>query len=401
MAQSNWNSPSFPMPKQFSSLPPEVYHNVFAFLDKKSLAHCARVNKSWRATCTPHLWREVDVRKCKGFGHFANGAPQLALVQNASSVRHLTACLYHWKYLSVLLPRDYGSVAPRCTHLCSLEVRCAAEVMHTPQLDSVAEPQFKKDFMISDAIQALTWTNPNLTSIQVDSGITSHALLRLTKAAQNLKDLDIGVQMSILHAKRLLGSLPTTIRSVTITLPDWNSISGQSHVPSEQLLQHRDLETLRINGDFYGREAYLLLPFLDTCSQTLKCIQCPQAHLFSNKDLNAALAKLGQYMADLTPDDLPGRSVSTDNEIATTILLHPHLKRIDLTRCMHAGALTAAAILDTCKDDLVELSVAGCGRIQSEDLQAIFAPRTSWNVWWPSTKSTHMLQETRSSGHPT
>ncbi|KAF9214601.1 hypothetical protein BGZ59_003375 [Podila verticillata] len=369
MAQSHWNSPSFPMPKQFSSLPPEVHHIVFSFLDKKSLAHCARVNKSWRATCTPHLWRAVDIRKCNGFENFANGATQLALVQNASSVRHLTACLHHWKYLSVLLPRDNGSVAPRCTYLCSLEVLCAAEIVHTPQLDS-AEPQSKNDFMITDGIQALTRMNPKLTTIQVDSGITSHALLRLTKTAQNLRDLNIGARMSISHAKRLLESLPTTIRNVTITLPDCNSIS-ESHVPCGQLLQHHDLETLRINGNFYGQEAYLLLPFLDTCCQTLTCVQCPQAQLFSNNDLSAALAKLSQYLADLTPDDLPGRIASTDDEIAVTILGHPHLKRIDITRCTYAATLTAAAILDTCKDDLEELSVAGCGRISSEDLQAI------------------------------
>ncbi|KAF9297913.1 hypothetical protein BGZ74_009603, partial [Mortierella antarctica] len=379
----------FMMQQWFSALPPELQGMIFSRLDQNTLTNCARVNKSWNTIATPLLWRTVSVDTCEQLEILLKDKPRQALYRNAGNIHSLTLYLDHWKLLDVLVPRYIGLRIAHCSNIRSLDLRCAGHSISTlaEALDLIVRNEEEvKTF------QTLIQWNPRLTSLSVHCRIFSPSLLLMAiSEISGLQSLYIGTTITIIVARLLLNSLPSSIQSVTMYLLDINLAetlveaeeieqeqeqgdeSQQKVGISEEMLSkpHQALETLKIYGPFNSLEHFLFLPFLETCSRKLARLECPEARYFFDQEVNAALAKLGYFLEQLGPSDLPNGTDSTDAKIAELILVHPRLRAINLEGCKNVAPLTAGAILDTCEGHLQELHIGGCGNMSSKDLQAI------------------------------
>lgn len=378
------------MQQWFSALPPELQGMIFSRLDQNTLTNCARVNKSWNIIATPLLWRTVSVDTCEQLEILLKDKPRQALYRNAGNIHSLTLYLDHWKLLDVLVPRYIGPRIAHCSNIRSLDLRFAGHSISTlaGALDLIVRNEEE-----AKTFQAHIQWNPRLTSLSVHCRIFSPSLLLMAiSEISGLQSLYIGTTIPIIVARLLLNSLPSSIQSVTMYLLDINLAeilaeaeeieqgqeqgdeSQQKVGISEEMLSkpHQALETLKkIYGPFNSLEHFLFLPFLETCSRKLARLECPEARYFFDQEVNAALAKLGYFLEQLGPSDLPNGTDSTDAKTAELILVHPRLRSINLEGCKNVAPLTAGANLDTCEGHLQELHIGGCGNMSSKDLQTI------------------------------
>lgn len=91
---SFFRSPSFTHfrmdpPPSFLSLPSELQHMIYRYVDLRDLAVYASVNKQWNIVITPFIWHSFDIVSQKQGILFRKAETQEALKRNTGHIRDL------------------------------------------------------------------------------------------------------------------------------------------------------------------------------------------------------------------------------------------------------------------------------------------------------------------------
>lgn len=148
--------------------------------------------------------------------------------------------------------------------------------------------------------------NPRPARLTIHARVTTWILRQLIAIEiPQLITLVITVPVSIPLAMTLLNMLPSSIQTVAMRLPSISLDYRRTLHPDQdedhsQLiprpLTHHALENLKITGYFDGVEDQMLLPFLETCSNNLTRLECPQASPFFKKAVNRVQVNLGLFL---------------------------------------------------------------------------------------------------------
>ncbi|KAF9146276.1 hypothetical protein BGX30_002532 [Mortierella sp. GBA39] len=360
-------------PLTLLTLPTEVLESVLPFLSQHDLAQCVRVSQAWNRAFVSHLWRILDFRSRHRLKRFLTSETQQALVKNAKFVRELS--IIHKKLYHQLLPSRQTLIEEPGVSRTDVFAIGPFANLRALELHHLRHPGDDHD----QSIYALVRQNPSLTRLKVDVTMDPTALMILiTKHVPNLRDLDLSVTWRG-DVKVLLENLPECIRTVRLrevhhTAPGNanKEFRVESGVGSTTMRHHHSLESFSIGGDLAGQDEYVLLSFLESCSQNLKSISGKwSARLFHNARIANALSDLGIFYTELNRHSLPPNE--SDANIARGISLSPNCTSIDL-HLRQVGPLTAAAIADNCERlEVLDIMDHGTSGLLGSHLQAVLS----------------------------
>lgn len=167
----------------------------------------------------------------------------------------------------------------------------------------------------TDSLLALVHQNPNLTRLEVAAQVPKTIFVKL-----------VIIQLSRLQPRRDASTykciqassqdLSSSIKSIHLELDN----NGQRGVSAGRIVQpHHALQNLSFMGFPSDWEEYLLLlPFLNSCSPTLKEFIGSAAY-FLNQDSREGLAQFAIHPQSLNRSDLPPTTATSDNDLAAYI----------------------------------------------------------------------------------
>ncbi|KAG0027726.1 hypothetical protein BGZ81_005336 [Podila clonocystis] len=181
-----------------------------------------------------------------------------------------------------------------------------------------------------------------LIKLVVNVPVSSSLLLQIVTVdlplLQHLEVRDAGPKLDL---KVMLENLSECVKTVFVAAQQIRRPGGGNNVsnsaqPSNArgsvVKRHHSLEALHLVGDLNGIEELVLLPFLESCSSTLRVFsRSMRATCFRNKNISAVLTKLGSAEFD----DLPQESNSHDRNITDVISLSA--KWTDLSKLGQGG----------------------------------------------------------------
>lgn len=214
-------------PPTLFSLPAEILHLIFLYLDRINFINCATVSKAVHTLTAPYLWDDLQLRTPCQVQLFLTEAAQQALARNAELVRELLIFedLFH------VFLRVKKCSSDRATRSCtssSSSLGCSKD--HSPLADdglyhvavcanlrhirlagsreAVNSWWLRNPISIEqeDAISALFRQSLSLTSVTISCGVRPRILLRIvTEDLPNLKEFNIlSIRVSAWTAQALL-----------------------------------------------------------------------------------------------------------------------------------------------------------------------------------------------------
>ncbi|KAG0332372.1 hypothetical protein BG000_010059 [Podila horticola] len=347
-------------PPAFSSLPLELHHTIFSLLTKNDLTIAARVSKAWNGICTPLVWKTLSLTKKNQFWLFTEPELMQSVFRNREHIRELDL-----QFLSLLhlfsKPRygpwpEFRGYSISCRNLQSLSLNSSS---------GYAKGN------VDAQVLALVRHNPLLRVLDFYLPYRELSMRELSEAwGTNLRQINLKFDICPCTAKHLLKNLPELIQQVCLQIyPEKDEQDHDRTADSFQLPPHHSLESVHIKGFFSGYQEYVLLPFLTSCSESLKEFKCPDTACYTNRNIHGALATLGITFKTLYVGELSESCDSTDEAIAQMILSNPQLTSIDIGYCGKASYLTAAAILNNATN-LEHLDLRGT-RLYSFDVTPI------------------------------
>lgn len=356
-------------PPSITTLPLELWRNVFQYLARRDLAACAQVDKSWSGIVTPFIWRSLDVPSNKQTALFNADEVQQALARNARYVQDLTINMTNLMVFNSVLPDQPSNPlarTPICTRVKKLTLKGSLRKKN----------RLESDAYIRWSLIALVRHNPLLTDLVFQNDpVDQDAVVEMVRYAQRLRRLWIQPSCRSGYTRKILSVLPASIKSVDLRVNDWEyyraNISELSFAPPVTL---PSLKWININGDV---GADMVLPLLNACSGPLSEFRKSTIRPFQDDKTRAVLESLRIFLECIQTRRLPDGDRTEDQAIAKMVSLSSRLTRIDLASCRLAGSLTTAAILDNC-ERVEYLNLSGCGEfewsgsvVRSQDLQAI------------------------------
>ncbi|KAF9380031.1 hypothetical protein CPB97_008614 [Podila verticillata] len=374
-------------PRLWFSLPTEIHQAILAYLSQHDLTVCAQLNRYFNTLCTPLVWKTIHIKSLAKLNQFKRPSSQLALLLNAKYVSYVH--LLHKDLFDIFIPPSTLPVPHRhsytdgiapiklerampCKNIRHLKVhRFTDGVFHDvcdyPPLASLSS-RMQRDLI------DLVAGNPKLKSLEVYSQMSSQTLLHLVhNSPTNIRAFYFGCAMNAVVARFLLTYLPGHIKHLVMDSID--SEMDHDKVLNDYLetqfpaVDHSGLEGLYINGDFRGFEEYILMPFLDSCSN-LRQFEGPGISCYRIKSIRESLERRGIRLQTLRLRDLHQGSRSEDHSIAHSVKASSRWIQIHLLKCPKAGPLTATALRHRC-DYLETVSLDHCPRLTSAHLLLI------------------------------
>lgn len=374
-------------PRLWFPLPTEIHQVILAYLSQHDLTVCAQLNKYFNTLSTPLVWKTIHIKSLTKLDLFKQPSSQLALLLNARHVGevHLLhkdlfdifippsalPVPYRHSYTDGIAPIKHKRALP-CKNIRHLKVyRYTDGVFHDlcdyPPLVSLS------DRMQRDLID-LVAGNSKLKSLEVYSQMSSQTLLHLVHNSPiSIRAFYFGCAMNAVVARFLLTYLPGHIKHLVMDSID--SEMDHDEVLNDYLetqfpaVDHSGLEGLYINGDFRGFEEYILMPFLDTCTN-LKQFEGPGIGCYRFKSIREALERRGIHLQTLRLRDLRQGTRSEDHAIALSVKASSRWTHIHLLKCPKAGPLTVMALRHRC-DYLETVSLDHCQGLTSAHLLLI------------------------------
>ncbi|KAF9298502.1 hypothetical protein BGZ74_009359 [Mortierella antarctica] len=338
-------------PVVFSSLSLELKVLVFGYLTKHELTIATRVSKYWNSICTPLIWKILSITNKNQFWLFTKWGLKQAVIKNGQHIRELN--LNYLSLLNLFATPDYDT-QPNIQYT----VHCS----NLQSLNAISPSGYtcgNEDQMVIELIKH----NPLLQVAVIDLPYQKLSMRELAEVwGPNLRKIHLEFYVCPCVAKRLLESMPESLQEVSLRLgPDKTEKEHRCmSTTSEKLRPHHYLRSINIIGSFDGYQEYVFLPFLTSCSDTLKEFKCPLTRCYLNKMVGAALARLGIAFKTLHIGELPDGCDSTDAAIAEVISSNLQLTSVDIGGCHMAERLAAAAILSIAAN-LEHLDVRGTG----------------------------------------
>ncbi|KAG0033189.1 hypothetical protein BGZ81_009160 [Podila clonocystis] len=373
----------------FTSLPTEIQQLIFNHLNQHDLTNCARVNRYYNTLCEPLVWKTINVDTADKLVLFQQTEARQAFLRNVTNVNALNI-IYSDVFNTIFeIHSASSSRLPLCTNLLELKLSShdilaglGSAYIRFKTLEHVASKLDTQEHMV-----LLIQQNPMLQSVGLHVWLGSVTLSLVTEYLPNLCELDMYVHVGPSTAKFLLEHLPESIRAVSLGIVDDGSLpvdpalAGRLALKAQKPRNHHALESLQFYGDLNNQEAYILLPFLYSCSSKLSLVRNYQTmNCFLNPAVHAALFQIGVSMTSLEIKDVPMSYDADDEEVANIIRLSPNWKRIDLQHLYSVGKLSLPAIVDNC-DHLQEIVLASCLEVTSLDLLSILCTAKNLRVF--------------------
>ncbi|KAG0347510.1 hypothetical protein BG005_000113 [Podila minutissima] len=392
-------------PATLASLPLEILIMIFRNiidLTQGDRYRCTLVSKTWYSICSPFLWHTVRPRNASQSRLLKDHVLHQALVRKAINIQRLH--LTYPEMRQVFLPRpkvlpstsdlntpkkDKGLyVTPLCTNLRELHLqyvpiadwdsyKTECELNPSWPLSLVAEQE--------QSLAALLRHNTELHTLKIEPEMTAKVLVELIVLDMpNLQSLYVRQPLTTGNLKILLSTLPECIRDVHVRARPYQGLQDSLTAKTIQTSRHRNhhaLEKLVIDEPFLGSEEFVLLPFLDTCSEKLQVFQVSGFECFKNEKVNEALGRVGIFLEDLDCGDMPQKGHSYDWEFAEVITLSSRWTAIYVSDCFQFGTQSVAALLNH-SQHLQRLCLFGCGGISSEQLQLILCTAGALEYLW-------------------
>ncbi|KAG0209951.1 hypothetical protein BGX28_009822 [Mortierella sp. GBA30] len=363
-------------PPTLLTLPTEVLESILALLSQHDLTRCVRVSREWNKAFVPYFWRTLAIRSRSQLKRFVINETQQALSKSAAFVRELH--IGHKKLYDRFLPRRQTLYSD--PGVIQLDVYATGFFTNLRSLELHPLTHSKKE--LDQNIFALVRQNPALRRFKVDVAMDPKTLiLIITKYMPNLQDLDLSASWGG-DVKVLLENLPECIRTVrlrnvcSVATGNASKASGvELRICPTTIKRHHALESLYIGGNLAGQEEEILVPFLESCSRTLKSFGgLGLTFFFRNARIARALTNLGIVWKELHRHSLP--SGESDASMAEAISLNSNWTSIDLDAGI-VGPLTAAAIVDNC-EYLEALDIMGSGAygLSGSHLQIVLSKAT-------------------------
>ncbi|KAG0380776.1 hypothetical protein BGX24_005157 [Mortierella sp. AD032] len=333
-----------------ASLPTEVLDHIAPFLDLPDFALLTRVCKEWHQIWTRHLWRSIHVRHVDHVDPFNSSEATKSRLQHGKHIR----ALHVYKF----------SLAEQI--MLDTTIR-----LHTLDLLDTSRTLGLHNSHPDILIQILQ-KSPTLTLDVLDA-----------EMAQIPKLNDETV-------KTFLANAPSSIEYIQMAVlfqdsEDWDAMSEPwLSKYYGKTTNHPILTVVSFNGHMGDRVPLVLSEDFLLSAPKLKAIEFLQENIpMTLWVTSGALHKTIQQATSRSPKMLASNGLKTlpDRDIAQLITtgqrssgnLNEVWYSLDLEGCMNAGAATAQAIVNTCPQDLTELSVVGCQDMGSQDLQAILS----------------------------
>ncbi|KAF9920712.1 hypothetical protein FBU30_009371 [Linnemannia zychae] len=373
MAPSTAHSPTL------LTIPAEVLEGILLFLSQHDLTQCIRVSQAWNKAFVPYLWETLKFSSRRQINQFLTKQVQRVFLKNAKFVRVLH--ILHKESYDRFLPSRHTLTNEPGIIRIDVFAKGPFTNLVTLELHHLRYPVDDHD----QRIVALIRQNPSLRRLKIGIKMDSETVMCLVKSyLPNLQDMDIS---TLWHGdvKALLMSLPECIKVVVLgnvrhkaTFNTGKGSRVKSDVKLPMTKQHHALESISIGGilnHLAGQEENILVPFLKTCSRNLKYLGGSLSGLLLlNCNVAEALLDLGLDKMELSRIAL--QSSTCDATTARGISLNPDWIVIDMP-LRYAGPLTAAAIIDNCKNlqilDLLDNRTFG---VNGSHLQAILNKAT-------------------------
>ncbi|KAG0291677.1 hypothetical protein BGZ96_004929 [Linnemannia gamsii] len=390
-------------------LPQEVQTAVAEFLDFHDLARLVRVNKDWNQSCTPILWRALEISGEFQFKWFCSVGALWSLSRQGHHVRTLRTLFPY-----MLIPFQDPGVIPDL-HLTRLELTIPPRANlltddHTTNIINL----IKRSPSLQHLYVGSICRHPGQLFLAIDKFLTrlkTLSLFNISYSDQSFRP-DHYLRIGFRLLKAFFDNLPSELEYFALGAHTfWNEgtqenghprvdIENYAHDEADYLdferhfglgsyKQHKQLRVLSLRG-MEGDQDRVLPLFLRGC---------PNLEVFDNptpdrvtarpitgyKLVQAALEEaLGYHLKDLTVVAGEESEWETDGDIAHTIStalssitgesFREVWNKINIQRdCSSSMKATAEAIGRTCKRDLTTLRIKNASTMESTDVQLILS----------------------------
>ncbi|KAF9126963.1 hypothetical protein BGW39_006205 [Mortierella sp. 14UC] len=356
-------------------LPTEVLDHAAAFLDLPDFAVLTRVSKEWKLIWTRHLWRSIQVRHDDHLDSFNSSEATKSRLQHGKHVRALHVCNFSLVE-QIMLDTNIR------LHTLDLLDTCRSLGLHKSQPDILAQ---------------ILQTSPTLVTLKLAECPMEYErfLCTIIEYLPRLKTLDVlDAEMAQIPklkdetVKTFLANAPSSIEYIQMAIlfddsEDWDAMSEPwlSRYYGKTT-DHPALTVVSFNGHMGDRVPLILSEDFLQSAPRLKAVEFLQENTPRTEWVTSgALHDMIQRATFRSFKMLTSSVLKTfsDKDVAQVITAGQG-NRVDknevwyslkLEGCKKAGAATSQAIINTCPQNLTELSVVGCAAMYSQDLQAI------------------------------
>lgn len=390
-------------------LPQEIQTAVAEFLEFHDLARLVRVNKDWNQSCTPILWRALEVSDEYQFKWFCSVRALRSLSRQGHHVRTLRTLFPY-----TLIPFQDPDVIPDL-HLTRLELTIPPRANfltddHTTNIINL----IKRSPSLQHLYIGSICRHPGQLFFAIDKFLTrlkTLSLFNISYSDQSFRP-DHYLRIGFRLLKAFFDNLPSELEYFALGAHTfWNEgtqENGHSRVDIENYAhdeadyldferhfglgsykQHKQLRVLSLRG-MEGDQDRVLPLFLRGCPN-LEVFDNPTPDRVTAKSITgyklvqAALEEaVGYHLKDLTIVAGEESEWETDGDIAHTIStalssitgesFREVWNKINIQRdCSSSMKATAEAIGRTCQKDLVTLRIKNASTMESTDVQLILS----------------------------
>ncbi|KAG0368712.1 hypothetical protein BGX24_002728 [Mortierella sp. AD032] len=413
------------------NLPPEIMCLITHHLSRQDLVQIVRINKSWFSTCTPLLWKSIQILHPSRRLLFLSEPAQKAFLRNSRHVRSLQTrffrplrifleatdlCLDTIDILNNNLHSDVIdpplsansealliALLKKSPHLRTLRIKRSPKVS-LPLLKTIATVLPRLQFLSLFCPQGMPWVSPGSMKAFLEACSPEMEQLSAWVIVEDDKEEQMDATMWELKDKDDDSSGNNSDNSDNTdnsessgggncTISSRDDSDGSSNHSSQDTPQssHPALRMLCLSGYFFDHEEDVVVSFLRGC-KNLQLIESPDEYrddkcwITDNFRIRAAIEEAtGLTLRRLTilptgEGSDPNESEITDEDVSQLILDGQSKRssgRKEVWHTLHLegnpllGPLTADAILQTCTSGLVWLNITGCQGIRGHHIQTI------------------------------
>ncbi|KAG0074938.1 hypothetical protein BGZ90_010340 [Linnemannia elongata] len=407
-------------------LPQEIQTVVAEFLELHDLTRLVRVNKDWNQSCTPILWRALNITGEFQYKWFCSVRALRSLSRQGHHIRTLRTLFPY-----ILIPFQDPDVIPDL-HLTRLELTIPPRANfltddHTTHLINLIRRSPSLQHLCIGSI----CQHPGQLLLAIDKYLTrlrSLSLFHISYSDQSFRP-DHYPRIGFRLLKAFFDNLPSELEYFALGAHTfWSEgtqenghlkidIENYAHDEADSLdferyfglgapKQHKHLRILSLRG-MEGDQDRVLPEFLRGCPN-LEVLDNPTPERITARPITgyklvqAALEEaVGYHLKDLTVVAGEESEWESDGDIAHTIStalssitgnsFKEVWNKIDIQRdCSSSMKATAEAIGRTCQRDLVTLRIKNASTMESADVQLILSQASALREF-SSTRSPRLV----------
>ncbi|KAF9549238.1 hypothetical protein EC957_004538 [Mortierella hygrophila] len=358
-----------------TQLPIELFDHVANFLALPDFASLTRVSKAWHQIWTRHLWRSIHVRHDDHLEPFNTPEAIKSRLQHGNYIRALHLC-------------DFSMVEQI---MLDNNIRLhTLDLLDTSRTLGLYKSQ-------PDILFQILQKSPSLVTLKLAECPLEYErfLCTIIESLPQLKTLDVlDAEMAQIPklkdeiVKTFLANAPSTIEYIQMAVLFHDSEDLETM--SEPWLSkyygkttdHPALTVVSFNGHMGDRVPLVLSEDFLRSAPQLRMIEflqenSPRTDWVTSGALHHTIQRATSRSLKMLSS--PSLKNFWDKDIAQHITAGQGIRDDEIQRwyslnlkgCTNAGSATSQAIVNTCKEDLTELTIVGCEAMGSQDLQAI------------------------------